>query len=88
MRLNTSIVISAATLIVGLIFGEGHLWIPISILVAATIDLLTRQWYSSNAVGEWAAFSIVLKFVFALVGFYATVGQRACLGLMGWWLFT
>lgn len=88
MRLNTALVISAITLIVGLIFGEAHLWIPISILIAAVIDLLTRQWYSSNAVGEWVAFSIILKFIFALVGFYATVGQLVCVGLLGWWLFT
>jgi hypothetical protein len=88
MRLNTAIVISGVTLMVGIIFHESPLWIPASVFVAAVVDLLTRRWYSSNAVGEWVAFSITLKFLFSLIGFCATVGQLACFGLMIWWLVT
>jgi hypothetical protein len=86
MRLNTAVVIAGFTLLAGIIFGERHLWIPASILVAGSIDLLTRRWYASDAVGEWMTLSILLKFVFSLIGFYATVGQLACLGLIVWWL--
>jgi hypothetical protein len=86
MRLNTALVISSITLTVGFIFREAHLWIPVSIMIAALIDLLTRPWYGSNAMGEWVGLSIVLKFIFALVGFYATIGQLVCMGLFAWWL--
>ena len=88
MPLKPAIVISGVTLVVGIIFRESPLWIPASVLAAGIIDLLTRRWYSSNAVGEWVAVSITLKFLFALIGFCATVGQLACLGLMIWWLLT
>jgi hypothetical protein len=88
MRLNTAMVVSAGTLIAGLVFVEDHLWIPASVLAAAIVGAGTRGWYSSDAVGEWAALSIILKFICALVGFYATVGQLVCVGLIGWWLVT
>ena len=88
MRLNTSIVIAALTLTVGVIFGEKLIWIPISVLVAGIFDLFTRRWYRSNALGEWVGFSITLKFICSLVGFYATIGQLFCLGLTIWWIAT
>ena len=88
MRLNTAIVIATVTLLIGVAFSEHHLWIPISVLCAAVVDLFTRSWTASNHVGEWVALSIIVKFVFALIGLYATLGQLACFGVLAWWLFT
>jgi hypothetical protein len=87
MRLNTAIVIAAVTLVMGLLVGEGPIWIPATVLGAGIVDLLTRSWTSSNRIGA-SGFSVVLKTVFLLVGFYAAIGQFVCVGLMLWWLFT
>jgi VIT1/CCC1 family predicted Fe2+/Mn2+ transporter len=86
MRLSTSVVIAALTLVAGLLFREHHLWIPTTVLLAGIFDLFTRGWYSSDAVGEWIAVSTVLKFLCGLVGAYATIGQLLCIGLIGWWV--
>ena len=85
MRLNTSIAISVITLIIALLFGFSYLWIPVSVLVAGFIDLFTRQWVMSDRVGSMQNLSVSLKFIVALVGFYAMVGQIICVGLIVWW---
>lgn len=85
MRLNAPTVIAGATLIVGLVFQESHLWIPATVLAAGLIDLFTRHWVASKEVGKWPAASTFLKFVCALISFYAIVGQAACLVLIPWW---
>lgn len=87
MRLNTAVAIAAVTLVVGLLAGEGQIWIPATVLVAGIVDLLTRSWTSSSRVGT-SGFSAVIKTVFLVIGLYATIGQIVCVGLMAWWLFT
>ena len=85
MKLNTSIVVSSITLIIGLLFHFPYLWIPISVIVASFIDLLTRQWVISNRIGSMQNLSAFLKFLLALVGFYAMIGQIVCIALIAWW---
>ena len=85
MRLNAPTVIAGAALIVGLIFQKGQLWIPATVLAAGLIDLFTRRWVASNQVGKWPNADNFLKFVCALVSFYAIVGQVACLVLIPVW---
>jgi hypothetical protein len=87
MRLNTAVVVSAFTLLIGGFFSESYLWIPATVLAAGFVDLFTRSWTTSNRIGANTGASIILKFIFLLIGFYAAVGQIACLALLGWWLF-
>lgn len=86
MRLNTAVVIAALTLLVGLIFGQNHLWVPGSVLTAGLLDLQTRGGSGWNRVGSSAGFSIGLKLICSLIGFYAALGQIACLALLVWWI--
>lgn len=88
MRLNTSIVIAAITLLAGFVFQQPHLWIPLSVLVAGIVDLFTRQWVMSDRLGRMKELSALLKMLLALVGFYAMLGQVACIVLAGWWAFS
>ena len=88
MRLNNSTVVAGLTLLIGAAFSEGHLWIPMTVLAAGIVDLFTRSWVTSSRVGQWARVSVFIKFVLSLVGLYATLGQLACLGLIGWWLIS
>ena len=85
MRLNTAIVISLITLLLGFFFEKVYLWVPLSVLVAGIIDLFTRQWVMSDRVGQMQRLSVTLKSLFALTGFYAMIGQVACIGLIIWW---
>ena len=71
MRLNTAIVISLITLLLGFFFEKVYLWVPLSVLVAGIIDLFTRQWVMSDRVGQMQRLSVTLKSLFALTGFYA-----------------
>jgi len=88
MRLNAPTVIAGATLIVGLVFQQDHLWIPATVLAAGVTDILTRHWVASKKAGKWPAASTFLKFLCALVSFYAVVGQIVCILLIPWWLAT
>jgi len=85
MKLNTAIIISLITLLLGFFLEQSYLWIPLSVLVAGGIDLFTRQWVMSDRVGEMQRLSITLKSLFALIGFYAMIGQIVCIGLIIWW---
>jgi len=85
MRLNTAIVISLITLLLGFFFEKVYLWVPLSVLIAGIIDLFTRQWVMSDRVGQMQRLSVTLKSLFALTGFYAMIGQVACIGLIIWW---
>lgn len=85
MRLTAPTVIAGATLIAGLIFHQNYLWIPATVLAAGLIDLFTRRWVASKNPGRWPTASTFLKFVCALVSFYAIVGQVACLVLIPVW---
>jgi hypothetical protein len=85
MRINTASIIAIITLAVGLNFGKSLLWLPASILVAAVIDLFAQPYYSSPKLGHWQNTTAFLKFLLSLIGFYATVGQLICMGLLLWW---
>lgn len=86
MRLNTSVLISALTFAVGLIWHKFYLWVPASVFVAGLVWLALGGFASSNKRGANAAVSEVLKLVVNLIGFYATIGQLACIGLLIWWV--
>ena len=88
MRFNTSIIIAGITLIAGVVFQQPHLWIPLSVLAASVIDLFTRQWVMSDRLGRMREVSALLKMLLALIGFYAMLGQVACIVLVGWWIFS
>jgi len=85
MKINTSVIISAIALAVGLFLNEPYLWVPLSVLIAGLIDLSTRQWVISDRLGSAQRFSILLKFFFATIGFYAMLGQILCIALVVWW---
>jgi len=84
MRFNTSIIISFITLVLGMILGVIS-WIPVSVLVAGVVDLYTRRWVMSDKLGSAKNLSMSIKFFFALIGFYAMIGQLLCVGLIIWW---
>ncbi|PIQ91480.1 MAG: hypothetical protein COV70_03470 [Parcubacteria group bacterium CG11_big_fil_rev_8_21_14_0_20_39_22] len=85
MKFNTAIIISLITLLLGFFFEQSYLWIPLSVLGAGIVDLFTRQWVMSDRVGQMQKLSMTLKSMFALVGFYAMIGQVVCVGLIIWW---
>ena len=59
-----------------------------TVLAAGVVDLATRPFWTSPGVGEWVAASIILKFLGALISFYATLGMIACVGVLATWLIT
>lgn len=85
MRINLAIIISLLVLSLGFFTDKPYLWIPISVLVAGFIDLFTRQWVRSGRVGRARNLSGIIKLFFALTGFYAMIGQIACIILLIWW---
>ena len=86
MRLTSSLVISAVTLLVGLWARAPFVWLPVTVLLASVIELFTRSWVTSDRLGRAVTLSVLLKFSFALIGFYAMVGQVICVGLLGFWI--
>lgn len=88
MKLNTALVISVITLILGLIFSKPNIFLPVSIVIASIIDLYTRKWVASNRIGSMIKTSVLLKGLFAIIGFYAMAGQFICLFLLiKWFIF-
>lgn len=85
MRLNTSVVISALTFAVGLIWHKFYLWVPASVFAAGLVWLVLGGFASSNKRGSNAVASEGLKLVVNLIGLYATIGQLACIGVLIWW---
>ena len=86
MKINSAILISLSIILLGFFFNQPYLWIPLSVLAAGFIDLFARQWIASDKLGTARNLSVILKFFFALVSFYAMLGQIACVGLVLWWL--
>jgi hypothetical protein len=80
-----AILVAAATLLVGIPFEKGHLWIPASVLTAGIVHVVNRPWVVSGKRGSSASASEGLRALFNLIGFYATVGQIACIVLMAIW---
>lgn len=72
-------------MLLGFFTDKLYLWIPISVLIAGIIDLFSRQWVSSDRLGRAKVLSSILKLLFALIGFYAMIGQIACIILLIWW---
>ncbi len=85
MKINLAIIISVIVLLIGFFTNQPYLWIPATVLIAGIIDLFTRQWVSSDRLGSAQTFSAILKLLFSLIGFYAMIGQIACIGLIIWW---
>jgi hypothetical protein len=88
MRLTSAILITSLTSVWGLVAGNPYLWIPVTGLIAAVIDLLTLDWVSSSRLGEMQKLSLSLKLVFTLIGTYAILSQFACVILMIYWIIT
>lgn len=86
MRLTSALVITAICAAWGSLAGHPYLWLPYTGVAASVIDLFTRTWVASPKVGEWAAASVLLKFILALVGFYAMLAQFACAALGIYWI--
>lgn len=86
MKINSAILISFPTLLLGFLFSQPYLWIPLSVLIAGVIDLFARKWVISNRLGSAKNISALLKLFFTLMGFYAMIGQLVCIGLITWWL--
>ena len=85
MKINYAIIIALLTLLLGFFFNQPYLWIPFSVLVAGFVDLFTRRWVLSDRFGTAKNLSALLKLLFTLVGFYAMLGQVACVVLVFWW---
>ena len=85
MRVTFSAIIATLAVLIGFFFGQPYLWIPSSVLIAGFIDLYTRRWVMSDRLGSARNLSASTKFLFALVGFYAMLGQIVCIGLIVWW---
>ncbi len=85
MKINLAIIISVLVLLVGFFTDQSYLWIPVTVLIAGIINLFTRQWVSSDELGSAQSFSVILKFMLALIGFYAMIGQVVCIGLLIRW---
>lgn len=85
MRISRSIVISFIALVIGFLFNKPLLWLPVTFLLAGIIEVYTRAWVASPRLGQWQNFSMFIKFLMALIGFYTMAGQWACIGLLVWW---
>jgi hypothetical protein len=85
MKLSSPTIISLGTLIAGYAYDKVLIWIPISILAASLIFAPFRGWVMSDRLGTSVNTSMIIKFVLGTVGFYATMGQFLCLGLLVWW---
>ena len=85
MRISLAIIISLLTSIIGVIFSKSYIWIPFSFLIASIIELPTRRWVASERLGSWTSVSMIVKFLFALIGFYTLIGQLICIGILFWW---
>lgn len=88
MKFSLSLVISLMTLILGLIFQKTGIIVVASVFVASVIDLFTRNWVKSGALGAATSISVVLKFMFSFIGFYAMVGVLISLFyILRWFIF-
>ena len=88
MKITPAIIITGVASAWGLIAGNPFLWLPITALIAGIIDALTRDWVQSPRLGASMNLSIILKFVFTLMGTYAMLSQIACVLLMIYWVVT
>ena len=85
MRFTLAIIISLLTVIIGLVFGKSYILIPLSFFIASIIEILTRRWVVSDRFGRGIYFSVALKLIFMLIGFYAFIGQLVCVIFIIWW---
>lgn len=88
MRLNSAVIVSLLILLIGFFLDKPYLWFPSSVLLAAIISLFTSKWINSNKIGTSTSVSTVSKFLLSLIGFYSTLGQFGCIGLLiHWFIF-
>tara|TARA_B100001540_G_C15708254_1_gene597244 strand:- start:202 stop:468 length:267 start_codon:yes stop_codon:yes gene_type:complete len=88
MKITSAITITGFASAWGLIAANPFLWLPITGLIAGIIDALTRGWVQSPSLGASMNLSIILKFVFTLIGTYAMLSQLGCVVLMIYWVVT
>lgn len=87
VRISSSLVVSVITLVLGIVFQKPGLWLPLSVLTASIIYSVAGTWAKSEKVGSAATLSIVLKLLFNVIGFYATIGQIVCvIWLLRWFV--
>lgn len=86
MKLNLSFVVSLITITIGLLMSQS-IFVPITVLIASVIDLLTREWVMSEKVGTAVGLSIILKFIFSAIGMYALLGILINIILIFIWIF-
>lgn len=88
MKITSAITITGVASAWGLLAANPFLWIPITGLIASFIDTMTRGWVQSPRLGASMNLSIILKFVFTLMGTYAMISQLGCVVLMIYWVVT
>jgi len=86
MQPTSALIITALCAVWGTIADLPYLWIPYTGIVASIADFYTRSWVASERLGEWMAFSVIIKLLLALIGLYSTVVQVACLALGFYWI--
>lgn len=88
MRISLATILNSICIGIGLLLSRGPLWIPILGLAASLIATLTKEWVASDRMGTAVAASMIIKTIFALIGFIAMLSQLSALGLIGYWLLT
>lgn len=88
MKVSLSTILNAVCLSFGLIASREPIWIPVVGLVVSLIATTTRYWVASDRLGRAVKTSIILKGVFALIGFVAMFSQITAVGLTIYWLLT
>ena len=86
VRLTTAIVINGLCAIPGVVWLFEFWWVPVSGLLAGLIELPTRDWLASDRLGTARGLSVIVKFLFALIGFYALITQLASIALVVYWI--
>jgi hypothetical protein len=87
MKTTTSIIISSATILIGLIIEAPYIWIPISVLIAGIIDIVIRDWVMSDRLGSAQTISTLIKLFFSLAMVYASWGQFICVAITIYWFW-
>jgi hypothetical protein len=88
MRISLATILNSICIGIGLLWSRGPLWIPILGLAMSLITTLTKEWVASDRIGTAVSVSIIIKAIFALIGFIAMLSQLSALGLIGYWLLT
>jgi hypothetical protein len=85
MRVTPGLIVGIVVLLIGIVFRKPYLSVPIATVVCSLIDLISRPWWTSERIGKWTSFIIILKFVLSLCATAALLGTIVSLGLAVWW---